>query len=54
MVRRLAEGSLVEILQDLQAAPMPVSIVHAYGGRVPRRVRAVMGWIEEAARTMVG
>ncbi|MFO0619136.1 MAG: LysR family transcriptional regulator [Polyangiaceae bacterium] len=50
----LADGSLVEILPTLTAAPMPVSLVHAYGTRVPRRVRAVMAWIEEAARAMLG
>lgn len=54
MRARLAEGSLVEVLPELTAEPMPVSLVHAYGGRVPRRVRAVMGWVEEAARAMIG
>lgn len=53
MVRRIAEGSLVEVLPEHAAEPMPVSIVHAYGTRVPRRVRAVMSWIDEAARAMV-
>ncbi len=53
MRARLAAGALVEILPELTAEPMPVSLVHAYGSRVPRRVRAVMGWIEEAAREML-
>lgn len=43
----LARGDLVEILPDLCAAPMPVSIVHAHGARVPRRVRAVMTWLSQ-------
>ena len=40
-----ANGQLVEILPSFRAAPMPVSIVHAYGRGVPRRVRAAMTWL---------
>ena len=43
----LAAGDLVEILPDHPAAPMPVSLVHAHGARVPRRARAVMSWIAQ-------
>jgi DNA-binding transcriptional LysR family regulator len=40
-------GLLVEVLPELSCAPMPVSLVHAHGRNVPRRVRAVMGWIAQ-------
>lgn len=53
MRARMASGALVEVLPDHTAEPMPLSLVHAYGSRVPRRVRAVMGWIEDAARDML-
>lgn len=41
----LAAGTLVEILPELCAAPMPVSIVHGHARNVPKRVRAVMSWL---------
>jgi DNA-binding transcriptional LysR family regulator len=45
-VRALIEdGVLVEILPQLAAEPMPVSIVHPHGRRVPKRVRAVTSWL---------
>jgi DNA-binding transcriptional LysR family regulator len=44
---QLETGDLVEILPDLPSEPMPVSLVHAHGRRVPRRVRAVMTWLAE-------
>jgi DNA-binding transcriptional LysR family regulator len=45
-VRELVEdGALVEILPDLPSEPMPVSVVHAHGRSVPKRVRAVMQWL---------
>jgi DNA-binding transcriptional LysR family regulator len=44
---KLARGELVEILPEHTAAPMPVSLVHAHGRAVPRRARAVMGWIAQ-------
>lgn len=40
-------GELVEILPQLAAEPMAISIVHAHGRNVPRHVRAVMSWIAE-------
>lgn len=42
----LERGALVEILPDLPSEPMPVSLVHGHGRSVPKRVRAVMAWIE--------
>ncbi|HEV8549456.1 MAG TPA: LysR substrate-binding domain-containing protein, partial [Polyangiaceae bacterium] len=41
----LERGLLVEVLPGLTAAPMPVSLVHAHGRSVPKRVRAVMTWL---------
>ena len=43
--RAIADGSLIEVLPDFTCEPMPVSLVHAHGRNVPRRVRAVMSWI---------
>ncbi len=43
--RELEEGSLVEILPELSAEPMPVSLVHGHGRTVPKRVRVVMAWL---------
>jgi DNA-binding transcriptional LysR family regulator len=42
----LASGRLVEVLPDLTAEPMPVSIVHGHTRSVPKRVRAIMTWLE--------
>lgn len=44
----LATGALVEVLPEHRAAPMPVSLVHPHARNVPRRVRAVMGWLAQA------
>jgi DNA-binding transcriptional LysR family regulator len=43
----LADGSLVEVLPHHPAAPMLVSLVHAHGRSVPKRVRAVMSWLAQ-------
>ena len=45
MSANLTAGTLVEILPRWPAAPMPVSIVHAHGANVPRRVRVFMAWL---------
>jgi DNA-binding transcriptional LysR family regulator len=45
---RLRRGELVEVLPEFTCAPMPVSIVHAHGKAVPKRVRAVMTWLAQA------
>jgi len=47
MVQHLAAGAIVEILPELTAAPMPVSIVHGHARNVPKRVRAVMSWLAQ-------
>ena len=43
----LERGTLVELLPEHRCAPMPVSLLHPHGRRVPTRVRAVMDWIAE-------
>lgn len=42
---QIARGELVEILPRFPCAPLPVSLVHAHGRRVPPHVRAVMSWM---------
>ena len=38
-------SSLVEVLPQYEARPLPVSIVHGYARAVPRRVRVFMDWL---------
>ena len=45
IVPLLESGQLVEVLPLARCAPLPVSLLHAHGRRVPRRVRAVMDWL---------
>jgi DNA-binding transcriptional LysR family regulator len=40
-------GNLVEILPQYTCEPMPVSLIHSHGHRVPQHVRAVMNWIAD-------
>jgi DNA-binding transcriptional LysR family regulator len=44
---KLAANGLVEILHGHTCKPMPVSLVHAHGRNVPKRVRAVMTWLRQ-------
>jgi DNA-binding transcriptional LysR family regulator len=41
----LVSGALVEVLPQFPGAPLPVSLVHAYGRAAPKRVRALMDWL---------
>jgi len=41
----LAEGALVEILPQLVAEPMPVTLLYAQRRHLPARVRTFMDWI---------
>lgn len=43
----LAEGALVEILPQLVAEPMPVTLLYAQRRHLPARVRTFMDWIAE-------
>jgi len=43
----LEDGSLVEVLLDLPAEPMPVSLLHPQQRYLPRRVREVMDWLAQ-------
>jgi DNA-binding transcriptional LysR family regulator len=43
----LAAGVFVDVLPQHTCEPMPVSLVHSHGRNVPKRVRAVMNWLEE-------
>lgn len=47
MLPSLASGALVEVLPDFTCQPMPVSLVHAHGRNVPKRVRAAMSWLSQ-------
>lgn len=45
VVDLLARGALVEVLPDLAAPSMPVTLLYANRRNLPRRVRAVMDWL---------
>jgi DNA-binding transcriptional LysR family regulator len=47
MVARLEAGIVEEVLPSLVCPPMPVTLLHTHARNVPRRVRAVMNWLEE-------
>jgi DNA-binding transcriptional LysR family regulator len=40
----IAQGLLVEVLPQLQAPSMPVSLLYAHRRNLPRRVQAFMNW----------
>lgn len=41
----LERGELVEVLPRHRCAPLPISLLHPHGRRVPRRVRVVLDWL---------
>lgn len=45
---------LVEVLPELTARPLPIALLHTHGRSVPRRVRAVMGWLAEQLTPILG
>ena len=50
--RRRTEG-LVEILPEHTCKPMPVSLLHPHGANVPKRVRAVLTWLEHVVAELL-
>ncbi|MGN6152054.1 MAG: LysR family transcriptional regulator [Lysobacteraceae bacterium] len=46
----LAAGTLVEVLPDLRAEPMPVWVLYPHRRHLSRRVRAFMDWLEATLR----
>jgi DNA-binding transcriptional LysR family regulator len=47
LLSTVAAGAMVEVLPELTCAPLPLTLLHTHGRRVPRRVRAVMTWLIE-------
>lgn len=47
VVDLLARGDLVEVLPQLAAPPMPLTLVYANRRNLPRRVRTVMDWLAQ-------
>jgi DNA-binding transcriptional LysR family regulator len=47
MLPLLADGSLVEVLPEFPASPLPVWLLHANARNVPKRVRAMLSWIAQ-------
>ncbi|KAF1016843.1 MAG: HTH-type transcriptional regulator DmlR [Stenotrophomonas maltophilia] len=43
----LADGSLMEVLPDCVAEPMPVTLLYAQRRHLPRRMGAFMNWLAE-------
>lgn len=50
MEESLRSGELVEVLPELTCQPMPVSLVHSRARGTPKRVRAVMAFLEDAMK----
>jgi DNA-binding transcriptional LysR family regulator len=46
----LAAGTLVEVLPEFQAEPMPVSLLYANRRYLPRRTQTFMAWIADVLR----
>lgn len=46
-------NKLVEVLPELTARPVPITLLHTHGRSVPRRVRAVMTWLTELLAPLV-
>lgn len=46
----LNDGSLVEILPQFQAVPMPVTLLYPHRRQLPRRVQAFLHWLAEQMR----
>jgi len=47
MAASIASGALLEILPELRAAPMPVSLVQSHSRQARAPVRAVMAWLTQ-------
>ena len=43
----LAQGTLVEVLPELVAEPMPLTLLYAQRRHLPRRVRVFMDWLAD-------
>ena len=48
--RLIEQGLLVEVLPELQAEPMPVTLLYPHRRHLPRRVSAFMDWVAEVLR----
>lgn len=48
----LKDGSLVRVLEDFPAEPMPTAIVYPSRKHVSRRAQALMQWIEQVIKEM--
>jgi DNA-binding transcriptional LysR family regulator len=51
--RHVKDGSLVQVLPQYEAQPMPVSLLYAHRRHLPLRVRAFMNWIDELLRPLL-
>jgi DNA-binding transcriptional LysR family regulator len=52
VAEELARGRLIRLLPDLPLPTMPLYAVHAYGRRLPRRVRLFIDFLTEQAATI--
>jgi DNA-binding transcriptional LysR family regulator len=43
----IAQGKLVQVMPEFNAAPMPVSLLYAHRRNLPKRVQAFMAWLGE-------
>jgi DNA-binding transcriptional LysR family regulator len=47
---QLARGALIEVLPELRAEAMPVSLLYAHRRNLPQRVRVFMDWVSETLK----
>jgi DNA-binding transcriptional LysR family regulator len=50
---RVERGDLTPVLPRYTAAPLAVSLVHAHGKTVSRRVQVVMSWLADTLASQV-
>lgn len=53
LLQLLREGSLVEVLPQHQAPPLPVSLLYAHRRHLPKRVQVFMAWIGEVLQPLL-
>ncbi len=51
--RHVVDGSLVQVLPQYEAQPMPVSLLYAHRAHLPLRVRAFMDWIATVLKPLL-
>lgn len=54
LLPQLAVGTLVEILPEYRATPLPVTLLYGHRWHVPKRVQSFIDWLEGVLRPNLG